>query len=415
MNDIEKSLVGLLINDPPLLYTVTVRSEWFEDSLAQMIVKELLSAKEKGTHHDLVTIGRKFNDHVHEIIEWSKNAPMRLDVIPYAGLVHDAYVVRKAKLEASKILGAESAEDVLQAHSNIEKIILDNESTHRESLDEQTQHAIDIILNSKEGVTGSPFGILELDNHMKGAQRGDVVVCAARPGMGKTGLALNAAMASADRGRVLFFSREMPSDQLIRRMWTATGMVTMEDVFQNPKENREKILQASEYVKSLNIEILEDTPYVDDMCNIIAKESLKGDVSLVIVDYLQLCKTRRYIASREREVSEMSWSFKQVAKNNSVPLLLLSQLSRECEKTETKIPETHHLRDSGSIEQDASVILLLYRSSEYDIVDENNQYYDMIKVAKNRNGSKVNLTGQMYSGKHQTWNGHHLENKLSPF
>jgi replicative DNA helicase len=409
---VEKGLVGLLINDPPLLHTVTVRAEWFEDSLMQMVVAELLSAKERGSHHDLVTIGEKFKDHVHEIVEWSKNAPLRLDAVPYASLLHDAYVVRKSKVEAGKILGAEEAEEVLVAHSNIEKIILDNEATRRETLEEQTQHAIDVILNTEEGVTGAPFGVLELDNLTKGGQKGDVIVCAARPGMGKTGMALNAAMASANRGRVLFFSREMPSDQLVRRMWTATGKVSMEDVFQNPKQNRDAIIDAANEIKGLSIEIIEDTPYVEDMCNIIAKESRKGDVSLVIVDYLQLCKTRRYIPSREREVSEMSWAFKQAAKNNKVPLLLLSQLSRECEKTETKVPETHHLRDSGSIEQDASVILLLYRSSEYDITDEGGQYFDMIKVAKNRNGSKANLTGQMYDGNHQTWNHHHMNKSM---
>ena len=404
MDNIESNLVGLLVNDPAALSQVTVRPEWFTDGFLQNIVKDVIDAKERGTFHDLVTLGEKYPQHVAELVEMTKSAPMRLDVIPYAGIVHDRYIVRQASKEASKILGSQSADEVMQAHSNIGSLIRDNSSGQKEDLGTQTAQALAKVLDDKKSFSDGLYGVQELDEYTRGMAPGDLVIVAARPGMGKTGMALNAAMKSQENGRVLFFSREMPSDQLLRRLWASTGRTNMQQVFKEPREHADSIRSAAECVQGMNIEIFEDVVYVEDIANIVARECMKGDVACVIVDYLQLCKLRKFIPSREREVSEMSWAFKQMAKQNKIPLMLLSQLSRECEKTETKMPEVHHLRDSGSLEQDASVVILLYRSSEYDITDESGSYYDMIKIAKNRNGEKADMVGNLYSGLYQTWN-----------
>jgi len=232
--------------------------------------------------------------------------------------------------------------------------------------------------------------------------------------MGKTAFAIETAVASQSKGRVLFFSLEMPSDQLIKRLWANTREVEMKEVFSSSPDVS-KLQNAMIKSEGYKIEVLEDYVYVEDIASKVAKESRKGDVALVVVDYLQLAKTRQKTNNREREVGEMSWSFKMIAKKNNLPLLLLSQLSRAVESTETKEPDSHHLRDSGSIEQDASVIIMLYRSVVYGI-QEDGEYFDLIKVTKNRNGETGRIKGSYFDGRYQSWSGKTLnEGKDPPF
>ena len=406
---IEDSLIGLLISDPAIIDGVRIEHQWFDNPDYVKIVKACKKTREKGSYEDLVTLGQRFPELVKTLIHLSKNAPLRIDAVPYASLMEEDFIKRQAQEIGQTLLQTKDIDAVFKASKDINDLLEDSVPTTSKTLPELMSSTLDRI---NDGSMGAPTGNSVLDGVLSGLKDGDLSVLAARPGMGKTAFAIQASVASQSRGRVLFFSLEMPSDQLIKRMWCNTGEVQMEDVF-GEKPDPDKLQRAINKSERYKIDIIEDFTYVEDIANKVAKEARKGDVALVVVDYLQLCRTRQRTSNREREVAEMSWSFKMMAKNNKLPVLLLSQLSRECERTANKEPELHHLRDSGSVEQDASVVIMLYRSAVYGI-EENGEYFDLIKVLKNRNGQTGRIKGNYFDGRYQTWSGKDFNKEKRP-
>jgi len=409
--NLEASLVGLLINDPAAIDSVRIEAEWFEDPTYFKIVKACKDTRAKGSYEDLVTLGQRFPDQVATLVELSKNAPFRVDIIPYATLVQEEFIKRQAQRVGQDLIQTQDIEGVFKASNDINQLLEGSTPQTTKTLLELMNGALERI---KDTSMGAPTGNSVLDGVLNGLKGGDLSVLAARPAMGKTAFAIETAVASQSKGRVLFFSLEMPSDQLIKRLWANTREVEMKEVFSSSPDVS-KLQKAMIKSEGYRIEVLEDYVYVEDIASKVAKESRKGDVSLVVVDYLQLAKTRQKTNNREREVGEMSWAFKMIAKKNNLPVLLLSQLSRAVESTETKEPDSHHLRDSGSIEQDASVIIMLYRSVVYGI-QEDGEYFDLIKVTKNRNGETGRIKGSYFDGRYQSWSGKTFnEGKDPPF
>jgi len=248
---------------------------------------------------------------------------------------------------------------------------------------------LDVLAKHKTGVTGIPT-FEDLDRYLSGLHKSDLIICAARPGMGKTAFCLNIAQKAAMKFNipVAIFSLEMSKDQLTQRLLAAEAMVDQSKL-------RSGFLTAEDWQRvTLAAGKLAEAPiYIDDTPGITVTEMraksrrLKAEkgLGLVIVDYLQLMQSHRRVENRQQEISEISRSLKSLARELDVPVLALSQLSRAVEQSPNKRPQLSHLRESGSLEQDADVVLFIHRPDYYD-PDSALRGIAEIIIAKHRHG-----------------------------
>lgn len=256
-----------------------------------------------------------------------------------------------------------------------------------------SQNLIEIEKASKQDgdITGIPSGFIDLDRMTNGWQRSDLVILAARPAMGKTALCLNiAANAAVDYGfPVAIFSLEMSKEQLVQRMLSSSAGI-------DQKELRTGQLSPDRWADFLQqIGPLSTAPiYIDDTPAITVRElrakarrlqAKEDNLGLIILDYLQLMGGSGHSENRQQEVSEISRSLKALARELKVPIIALSQLSRTVEQTKDKRPQLSHLRESGSLEQDADIVLFIHREEYYNENTDRKGIADII-IAKHRNG-----------------------------
>jgi len=263
-----------------------------------------------------------------------------------------------------------------------------------------TYRAVEEAYENKALVTGIPSGFQDLDQKTSGFQRSDLIIIAGRPGMGKTALALNIARnAAQETGEpTAIFSLEMSKEQLSLRMLSSEAGVDstrMRGGFLN-QEDLEKINRAAGVLYDTNL-FIDDTPSISAL-EIRAKArrmKMEKGLGLIAIDYLQLMRGRASAERRELEISEISRSLKALAKELSIPVIALSQLNRKVEDRTNKRPVLSDLRESGAIEQDADVIIFVYREEVYNKqVDQAKMRLAELSVAKQRNGptGTVNLT-----------------------
>ena len=256
---------------------------------------------------------------------------------------------------------------------------------------------IESILTSKAGYTGIPTGYARLDEMLSGLQRSDMVVLAARPSVGKTAFSLNiSANIAARKQSVLLFSLEMSKEQLVMRLLCMEGKI-------NSKRLRTGFLAGSEFPKlQAAASKLSDAPlYIDDTPNIsildlrskARRHKAQHDLDLIIIDYLQLMGGSKRAESRQNEISEISRSIKGLARELNCPVIALSQLSREAEKDDSGTPKLSHLRESGAIEQDADVVMMLSRPPAHKLPEIQERFGEAhpeqvveVVIAKQRNG-----------------------------
>ncbi len=244
----------------------------------------------------------------------------------------------------------------------------------------------------KELVTGVPTGYHKLDELTAGLQPSDLIIMAGRPSMGKTAFALNVAMRAAVIHHVptLFFSLEMSMDQLMQRLLCAWGKVDLRNLrrgFLND-EDWSRLYDAANHLSSAPI-FIDDTAALGTLEMRARCRRLKGekDIGLVVVDYLQLMRPSKRTDSREQEISDISRNLKALAKELHVPVVALSQLNRKVEERSDKRPMLSDLRESGAIEQDADLIIFLYRDDVYNKRDDNPKRGTAeIIIGKQRNG-----------------------------
>jgi replicative DNA helicase len=330
----------------------------------------------------------------------SEHVGTAANAIYYARLVHEKAVLRRL-LECSQNIAqaclapVEDVEQFLDGAEN--EIFKVAESKIRfgfqplGSLVEQEVANLEAIWHRDRGrITGVPSGFPDLDQLTAGFQAGDLIIIAARPSMGKTALALNIAFNAAYEARVpvAFFSLEMSKEQLVRRLLSAVGEIDASRLRRAFLDNDEwqKLQEAASF-------LLECPMYIDDSPAAAVLEvrskarrlRAEGKLGLVIVDYLQLMRGRSDAPSREQEISDISRSLKALAKELNVPIIALSQLSRKVEERPKKEPQLSDLRESGAIEQDADVILFIYRDEVYhENSPEKGQARMLLK--KQRNG-----------------------------
>jgi len=250
------------------------------------------------------------------------------------------------------------------------------------------KHLSEIKSHSK-GITGIPTGFNQLDEMSSGLQNGDFIVLAGRPSMGKSAIALNfTSSAVMTGGSVGFFSLEMPAEQLTLRLLSATSGIALQKI-------RNATITSEEWVELTNVAarlakqklFIDDTPDLTIMELRARARKLKAEqnVKLLVVDYLQLLHSSQFHENRHQEVSEISRSLKALAKELSIPVIALSQLSRAVDSRMDKRPMLSDLRESGAIEQDADLIMFLYRDAVYNPDTEDHTRTELI-IGKQRNG-----------------------------
>ena len=249
------------------------------------------------------------------------------------------------------------------------------------------------LYNQKEGITGVPSGFADLDLRTAGFHNSELIILAARPAMGKTAFALNIATNAATKSDipVLLFSLEMSKEQLVNRVLCSEAMVDSNKLKTGKIEENDWV----KIVEALG-PLSEAEMYIDDTAGISITEirakarklKLEKNIGLIIIDYLQLIQGsgNRRNGSREQEISEISRSLKILAKELDIPVIALSQLSRAAEQRSDHRPMLSDLRESGSIEQDADIVMFLYRDDYYNEESESKNIAEVI-IAKNRSGS----------------------------
>ena len=254
---------------------------------------------------------------------------------------------------------------------------------------------------NKSAITGLPTGFYDLDKTTAGLHEGELIIIAARPGMGKTAFALNIATNAAfqtDKS-IAIFNLEMSAEQLVNRMISSVGQIEGEKLKTGMMGNNDwkKYNEAISQLADTNIYIEDNAgitaPEIKAKCRRLANSD-KG-LGLVVIDYLQLVTTGGRTESRQVEVSDISRAFKTLAMELKVPVIALAQLSRNAERSETKQPRLADLRESGSIEQDADIVLFINRADYYEAKSDNkvNIVPAELIIAKHRKGSTglVNL------------------------
>jgi replicative DNA helicase len=298
------------------------------------------------------------------------------------------------EITAKSYEGDEKIDNIM---SFAEKQIFDIiQNKHTEDFSHINQIVIDSIdkieyaHQTKGGVTGVPTGFVDLDYKTAGLQPSDLVLVAARPSMGKTAFALNVIQGAAIKHKksVAVFSLEMSKDQLVSRMLCAEAMVDSQKARTGAleKEDWDRLARAIPNIASSNI-FIDDTPGINvmEMRAKCRRLKLEKGLDLIMIDYLQLMSGNGKNDSRQQEISEISRSLKALAREMSAPVIALSQLSRACETRADHRPMLSDLRESGAIEQDADVVMFLYRDEYYHPDTEKKNVGEVI-IAKQRNG-----------------------------
>lgn len=247
---------------------------------------------------------------------------------------------------------------------------------------------IENIINHKDELLGLETGLYDLDNFLQGLKNSDFMILAARPSMGKTAFALNIAshLSIKKDTPVVFFSLEMSSNQLIHRIFSSRGLIPLFNLKSGNLDDAhtQKLIKVSNKLSQSKLIINDEISNLMSLRSISRKLKRENDIKLIIIDYLQLLEgTRR--ENRNLEISEISRSLKILAKELDIPIIVLSQLSRSVESRQIKKPMLSDLRESSSLEQDADIVMFLYREDYYNPETENKNITDVI-VAKNRNG-----------------------------
>jgi replicative DNA helicase len=407
----EQSVLGALMIEREAVSKVTefLKAPDFYREAHRIVFDAILQLYSRNDAIDLITVTeylRKENKletagGISYIAGLANSVPTAANVVFHARIVEEKALLRQLINSATEIagMGYEASEQVEIIMDKAEKMILEvaNRKTGQEFvpinkivLDAFTK--IEQLYASKGGITGLSTGFKDLDRLTAGLQPSDLILVAARPSMGKTAFTLNIAQNVAIREKqpVAFFSLEMSKEQLVQRMLCAEAMIDASRLRIGQLEDKDwtNLIRGADRLSSAPI-------YIDDTAGINVVElrskarRLKAEhgLKLVIIDYLQLMQgsSSRSSENRQQEISEISRSLKSLARELSVPVIALSQLSRGVEARQVKKPMLSDLRESGSLEQDADIVAFLYRDDYYNPDTEKKNITEII-VAKHRNG-----------------------------
>ena len=409
----EQSVLGAVLLEPSCLATVAEilpKAEYFYAVNNQMIYGVMLEMFTLGLPVDFVTVLEKLKENEEAtgkvyLTQLAQLVPSLSNVAVYANIVRDKYDVRTLMQAARHILddASEGTEESSLLLDMAEQRIFDiRQGKNMRGLQPVREILLETfdrldLLNSpdRDKYKGIPTGIGELDALITGLNRSDLIVLAARPGVGKTSFGLNIARHASVTGkrRVAFFSLEMGREQLVSRLLSAEAVVEGNRLRSGDLTEGDwvKLVEAGDILSKAEM-YFDDNPSIT-VPEMKAKLRRLGGVDLVLVDYLQLMNSARRIDNRVQEITEITRSLKIMAKELDVPVIAMSQLRRPTDRAKDHRPGLSELRDSGSIEQDADIVIFLHREA-YNATSEGGEITENmdtnaaeIIVAKNRHGS----------------------------
>jgi replicative DNA helicase len=417
--DAESSVLGgiLIENEAINVVLETLRPEDFYRESHRRIMRAMIEITDRSEPVDLITLS-EFLKSKNELESVGGTAylasladfvPTAANIAQYVRIVHEKAILRNLISTATEIAtrGYDEQGNVDEFLDTAEKVIFDiSEKKIKQSfvavgdMITDTLKTIDKLYQRKEMITGVPTGYEDLDKITAGLQPSDLIIVAGRPGMGKTAFALNIATNAAYTGvGAAVFSLEMGKEQLVLRMLCSEARVNSSKVRSGYLGERDfpQLAKAAGKLHEAPIYI-DDTPAISVLelrakaRRLIRDRSKK--VGLVVVDYLQLMRGMGQANNREQEISEISRSLKALAKELRVPVIALSQLNRRVEDRSERRPQMSDLRESGAIEQDADVIMFIYRDEVYNKNNDDVKGKAEVIIAKQRNGptGSIDLT-----------------------
>ena len=405
----EQSVIGSMIMDRDAIVVASeiITSDDFYGKQYGVLFDAMLELNNEGRPVDIVTLQDRLKE---------KNVPPEMSSLEFirdlvtvvptsANIKHYATIVaEKSTLRKLIRLNEEIANTCYAGNENLEYILEDTEKRvfdlvqRRNSgefvpIREVVMNAMDKIEKASRNngvVTGIPTGFIDLDYRTAGMQPSDLVLIAARPSMGKTAFVLNIAqhVAFKQNQTVAIFSLEMSKEQLVNRLFALESQVDSQSIRTGQLNDMdwEKLIESAGVIGKSNL-IIDDTPgiSISELRSKCRKYKLENNLSMIIIDYLQLMSGSGKTDSRQQEISDISRSLKAIARELSVPVLALSQLSRAVEQRPDHRPMLSDLRESGAIEQDADVVMFIYRDDYYNHDTEKKDIAEII-IAKQRNG-----------------------------
>ncbi|RHW40412.1 replicative DNA helicase [Neobacillus notoginsengisoli] len=406
----EQAVLGAIFLEPASLTLATeiLIPEDFYRAAHQKIFNMMLKLNDEGKAVDLVTVTEELaaaklledTGGVSYLSELAGSVPTAANMEYYAKIVEEKSLLRRLIRTATTIAqeGYSREDEVELLLSEAEKSIMEvaqrkNAGAFHNIKDVlvRTYDNIESMHNRKGDITGIATGFQELDRMTAGFQRNDLIIVGARPSVGKTAFALNIAQNVAVKTgeNVAIFSLEMGAEQLVMRMLCAEGNIDAQRLRTGSLTDEDwgKLTMAMGSLSRAGI-FIDDTPgvRVADIRSKCRRLKQEQGLGMIMIDYLQLILgSGRSGENRQQEVSEISRSLKQLARELEVPVIALSQLSRGVEQRQDKRPMMSDIRESGSIEQDADIVAFLYRDDYYDKESENKNIIEII-IAKQRNG-----------------------------
>ena len=393
----EQAVIGsiLVSNDIFDDVSIIIDNKKFHDPVHQKIFGAIENLISKGMLANPITLKNYFeNDNSlaelegHEyLVKLTKFSTTIRQAIEYSKIVYDMHI-RRELIKISETMTENASNKILDLPGN--KIIEDSErllfdlaekgslNTSFIKFDQALNYTIEMASNAyknEEGIVGVPTGLTDLDDRLGGMHNSDLLIIAGRPSMGKTALATNIAFHAAKKlqekgtkSSIAFFSLEMASEQLSTRILAEQSRIKSNDIRRGriSEEQFDKFIETSKNISELPLYI-DETPAISiaAMSNRARRIKRLHGLDLVVVDYIQLMSAANTRDGRVQEISEITKGLKALAKELSVPVLALSQLSRAVEHRDIKKPQLSDLRESGSIEQDADVVMFVYREAYY--------------------------------------------------
>ncbi len=406
----EQSVIGSMIMDRDAIVVASelISGEDFYNKQYGVLFETMRELNDKGLPVDLVTLQDKLKekDVPPEVssLEFVRDlitaVPTSANIKYYANIVAEKSTLRKLirlneEIANTCYAGKEELETILSdTEQRVFKLVQRRNTEDFTPIRQVVMNAMDRIeaaSKMKGSVTGIPTGFLDLDYKTAGLQPSDLILIAARPAMGKTAFVLNIAqhVAFHQNKTVAIFSLEMSKEQLVNRMFSLESNVDAQHLRtgQLNDEEWEKLIESAGIIGRSNL-FIDDTPGITiaELRTKCRKLSLENNLSMIIIDYLQLMSGSGRSESRQQEISEISRSLKGLARELNVPVLALSQLSRAVEQRPDKRPMMSDLRESGAIEQDADIIMFIYRDDYYNHDTDRKDIAEII-IAKQRSGA----------------------------
>lgn len=406
----EKSVIGSMFMDREAALTVSemLTADDFYQKQYGIIFESMVELYNENKPIDLVTLQDKLNEKdlppeysgVEFIRELVIAVPTSANVKHYAQIVKEKAVLRKLIKITESIanecyLSKDSLETILEQTEkqifNIVHIRGTSDYVDIKDVVLQSLESIEVVAKNKGSVTGVSTGFIDLDYKTSGMQPSDFILIAARPSMGKTAFVLNLAehMAVKQKVTTAIFSLEMSKDQLVKRMLAMNSRVDSQLIRTGNLKDDDwvKLIEGAREIGESKL-ILDDTPSISiaELRSKCRKYKLEHNLGIIMIDYLQLMSGGgKKSESRQQEISDISRSLKALARELNVPVIALSQLSRAVEQRPDKRPMLSDLRESGAIEQDADVVMFVYRDDYYNKDSEDKGVAEII-IGKQRNG-----------------------------